>query len=149
MVKCIRRLRLSQIRKEMRIRSWTSGTGAGGCEWEAQPARRSSVLSSRKVVLLDQLDGLAQSAGSAESQLNSAGRSVWVLGSWTRSEPQSSFLVDPRWQWAKGSVDQSTGLCKGSKLNLGLLWGGYRRWDVNGTCCIHSPNKLYTFGLGG
>ncbi|KAF2533389.1 hypothetical protein F2Q70_00029611 [Brassica cretica] len=44
-------------------RSWTSGTGAGGCEWEARPAGRSSVLSSRKVVQLDQLDGLAHFAG--------------------------------------------------------------------------------------
>ncbi|KAF3487709.1 hypothetical protein F2Q69_00052777 [Brassica cretica] len=54
--------------REHAIRSsWTSGTGAGGCKWEARPAGRSSVLSSRKVVQLDQLDGLAHFAESAES----------------------------------------------------------------------------------
>ncbi|KAF2550074.1 hypothetical protein F2Q68_00034037 [Brassica cretica] len=99
-------------------RSWTSGTGAGGCEWEARPAGRSSVLSSRKVVV-----------GPGPGR----GRAFWLT--------QGS-------NGPRGPCDQSAGLGNGSKPKLGLLWGGYRRWDVNGTCCTHSPNKLYPFGLG-
>ncbi|KAF2565392.1 hypothetical protein F2Q68_00024006 [Brassica cretica] len=53
---------------------------------------------------------LAHSAGSAGSQLNSAGLSVQVSGSWARSGLWSGHMVDPRWLRAGGLLWSGHGL---------------------------------------
>ncbi|KAF2589758.1 hypothetical protein F2Q70_00039456 [Brassica cretica] len=54
---------------------------------------------------------LAHSAGSAGSQLNSAGLSVRVSGSWAGSGLWSGHMVDPRWLRAdvSGNLQDPTG----------------------------------------
>ena len=51
--------------------------------------------SSSKVCQLPELDGLAHSAGSAGDQLNSAGLSVQVMGSWAGSGQWPGHVGDP------------------------------------------------------
>ncbi|KAF2608258.1 hypothetical protein F2Q68_00045565 [Brassica cretica] len=53
---------------------------------------------------------LAHSAGSAGSQLNSAGLSVRVSGSWAGSGLWPGHMVDPRWLRAGGLLWSGHGL---------------------------------------
>ena len=68
---------------------------------------------------LPELDGLAHSAGTAGDQLNSAGLSVQVMGSWAGSGQWPGHMGDPcvpmGW-WALGIEPGAW------EIRVGLLW---------------------------
>ena len=68
---------------------------------------------------LPELDGLAHSAGTAGDQLNSAGLSVQVMGSWAGSGQWPGHVGDPcvpmGW-WALGIEPGAWA------ISLGLVW---------------------------
>ncbi|KAG2307237.1 hypothetical protein Bca52824_026985 [Brassica carinata] len=80
-----------EVLNKMKKASWMQCITARRYKEEAQPAERSSVgaqvecVSSLRVCQLPEIDGLPHSSGSIGDQLNSAGLSVQVSGSWTRS----------------------------------------------------------------
>ncbi|KAF2554285.1 hypothetical protein F2Q68_00034586 [Brassica cretica] len=95
---------LTKIRQRQGQRSWTSKPVAG-----------------RGPGQLPELDGLAHSAGTAGDQLNSAGLSVQVMGSWAGSGQWSGHVGDPcvpmGW-WALGIEPGAWAIL------VGLFWTG-------------------------
>ena len=108
--------------KKIKETSWTQCITAGRCSKQARPARWSVVqlsVAHWRVCQLPELDGLAHSAGTAGDQLNSAGLSVQVMGSWAGSGQWPGHVGDPcvpmGW-WALGIEPGAWA------ISLGLVW---------------------------
>ncbi|KAG5375402.1 hypothetical protein IGI04_039998 [Brassica rapa subsp. trilocularis] len=108
--------------KKIKDASWKQCTTAGRCSRQARPA---------SVGQLPELDCLAHSSGSAGDQLNSAGLSVQVMGSWAGSGQWPGHVGDPyvpmgwlalgiepeAWEWFDSS--RTSGNCQRRK---GVIW---------------------------
>ncbi|KAF3493069.1 hypothetical protein DY000_02052985 [Brassica cretica] len=99
--------------------SWNSFGIANPRRRQAQRSWTSELVAGQDPGQLPELDGLAHSAGSAGYQLNSAGLSVQVSGSWAGSGQWPGHMGDPcvpmGW-WALGIEPGAWA------IRVGLLW---------------------------